>query len=152
MKFIADIMVGKLARYLRMAGYDVLYNNTASDDYIIKTAGKTGRIILTRDSLMLARKEFKDGTIKYLLIRDDRLKKQLGQIKSSLKLSLEPNLIRCIECNRRLIKVKKEDIKNKVPPYVYKTHQNFLYCKRCGRYYWRGTHYYNIKKTFLNIK
>jgi len=145
-------MVGKLAKYLRMAGYDVLYINTASDDQIIKKAGETDRIVLTRDSLMLARREFKKGTVKYLFIKDDKLKNQLNQIKSDLKISLKPNLVRCIECNRKLIKVKKEDVKNKVPPYVYKTQQNFLYCKKCDKYYWRGTHYDNIRNTFLSIK
>ncbi|GAI66952.1 unnamed protein product [marine sediment metagenome] len=152
MKFIADIMVGRLAKYLRMAGYDVLYINTASDDQIIKKAGETDRIVLTRDSLMLARREFKKGTVKYLFIKDDKLKNQLNQIKSDLKILLKPNLVRCIECNRKLIKVKKEDVKNKVPPYVYKTQQNFLYCKKCDKYYWRGTHYDNIRNTFLSIK
>lgn len=152
MKFIADIMVGRLAKYLRMAGYDVLYINTASDDQIIKKAGETDRIVLTRDSLMLARREFKKGTVKYLFIKDDKLKNQLNQIKSDLKVLLKPNLVRCIECNRKLIKVKKEDVKNKVPPYVYKTQQNFLYCKKCDKYYWRGTHYDNIRNTFLSIK
>lgn len=152
MKFIADIMVGKLSRYLRMAGYDVLYKNTATDDEIIKTALKTGRVVLSRDSLMLTRKEFKNGRIKYLLIRDDRLKNQLEQVRSELGLSLKPNLIRCIECNSMLVGATKEDVKNKVPPYVYKTQQNFMYCKRCNKYYWRGTHYHNIKNTFLDIE
>ena len=145
-------MVGRLAKYLRMAGYDVLYTNTASDNQIIKKARETDRIVLTRDSLMLARREFKKGTVKYLFIKDDKLKNQLNQIKSDLKVLLKPNLVRCIECNRKLIKVKKEDVKNKVPPYVYKTQQNFLYCKKCDKYYWRGTHYDNIRNTFLSIK
>ena len=145
-------MVGKLARYMRMAGYDVMYINNASDDQIIKIARETDKIILTRDSLMLARREFKRGIIKYLYIKEDKLENQLDQIKSELKISLKPNLIKCIECNEKLIKVKKEDIKNKVPPYVYKTQKNFLYCKNCDKYYWRGTHYQNIKNTFLNIK
>lgn len=145
-------MVGKLARYMRMAGYDVMYINNASDDQIIKIARETDRIILTRDSLMLARREFKKGIIKYLYIKEDKLENQLDQIKLDLKVSLKPNLIRCIECNEKLIKVKKEDVKNKIPPYVYKTQKNFLYCKNCDKYYWRGTHYQNIKNTFLNIK
>ncbi len=151
MKFIADIMVGKLAKYLRMAGHDVLYINTASDDEIIKIASETGRMVLTRDSLMLARKEFKNGTLKNLYIKDEKLKNQLEQIKSDLKISLEPNLTRCVECNQILIRVKKEDIKNKIPPYVYKTQQSFLYCKKCDKYYWKGTHYQNIKNIFLDI-
>ncbi|MDP3011515.1 MAG: Mut7-C RNAse domain-containing protein, partial [Candidatus Hydromicrobium sp.] len=132
--------------------YDVMYINNASDDQIIKIARETDRIILTRDSLMLARREFKKGIIKYLYIKEDKLENQLDQIKSELKISLKPNLIRCIGCNEKLIKVKKEDVKNKVPPYVYRTQQNFLYCKKCDKYYWRGTHYDNIRNTFLSIK
>jgi uncharacterized protein len=152
MKFIADVMVGKLARYLRMAGHDVLYENDATDDMIIKIASKTGRIVLTRDSLMLTRRDFKNGAIKYLHIKDDNLKNQLEQVKSELKISLEPNLIRCIECNQKLVKVNKEDLKDKIPPYVFKTQENFMYCKKCNKYYWRGTHYKNIKNAFLKIQ
>ncbi|MFA5015801.1 MAG: Mut7-C RNAse domain-containing protein [Actinomycetota bacterium] len=151
MRFIADIMVGKLAKYLRMAGHDVLYINTASDDEIIKIAIDTGRMVLTRDSLMLARKEFKNGTLKNLYIKDEKLKNQLKQIKSDLKVSLAPNLSRCVECNQMLIRAEKEDIKNKIPPYVFKTQQSFLYCKKCDKYYWKGTHYQNIKNIFLDI-
>ncbi len=151
MKFIADIMVGKLAKYLRMAGLDVIYINTASDDEIIKIASDTDRMVLTRDSLMLARKEFKNGTLKNLYIKDEKLKNQLEQIKSDLKISLEPNLVRCVECNQLLIRVEKEDIKNKIPPYVFKTQKSFLYCKKCDKYYWKGTHYQNIKNIFLDI-
>jgi uncharacterized protein with PIN domain len=151
MKFIADIMVGKLAKYLRMAGHDVLYINTATDDEIIKIARETDRMVLTRDSLMLTRKEFKNGTIRSLHIKHEKLKNQLEQIKSDLKISMEPNLIRCVECNRKLTEVEKKDIKNKIPPYVYETQQSFLYCKKCDKYYWKGTHYQHIKKTFLDI-
>ncbi len=152
MRFIADIMVGKLAKYLRMAGHDVLYDNTATDDEIIKNALKTGRTVLTRDSLMLTRKEFVKGIVKYLLIKDVNLKKQLEQVQSEFNFTLELNLIRCVECNSILVKVKKEDVKDKVPLYVYKTQQNFMYCKKCDKYYWRGTHYDNIKNTFLDIE
>jgi len=144
-------MVGKLAKYLRMAGYDVLYVNDINDDEIIKIAKDTGRIVLTRDSLMLIRKEFKNGILKFLFIDDDKLINQLKQIKSDLKIPLKLNLIRCLECNKNLIEVKKADIKNKVPPYVYKTQENFLYCSRCDKYYWRGTHYSNIKNIFQKI-
>ena len=76
MKFIADIMVGKLARYLRMAGHDVAYFNDASDDFILKTAMKEGRIVLTRDTLMLERRQFRNVTLKSVFILDDDIKKQ----------------------------------------------------------------------------
>jgi len=151
MKFIADIMVGKLARYLRMAGNDVLYINNISDDEILKIAKNQERIVLTRDSLMLMRKPFKNNSIKSVFIRDDGIIKQLRQIKDDLKISLGPNLFRCLECNTELSKAQKEKLENKVPPYVYKTQKDFLYCPNCDKYYWRGTHYDNINNTFKLI-
>ena len=151
MKFIADIMVGKLAKYLRMAGNDVLYINDISDDEILKIAKNENRIVLTRDTLMLQRKDCKNNTIKSLLIKDDKILNQLKQIKSELQINLKPNLIRCLDCNEILVKVNKEDIPGKVPPYVYKTQKNFLYCSTCDKYYWRGTHYESIINTFKVI-
>lgn len=141
MRFIADIMVGKLARYLRMAGYDVAYFNDASDDLILKTAMEEDRIVLTRDTLMLERKQFRSGALKSVFISDDDIEKQLIQISSELNISLGPDLTRCLICNDLLVEVLKKDVRNKVPPYVYSTQDEFMYCKGCGKYYWRGTHY-----------
>jgi uncharacterized protein with PIN domain len=151
MKFIADIMVGKLARYLRMAGSDVLYINNISDDEILKIAKSEERIVLTRDSLMLLRRPFKNNSIKSVFIKDDKIKDQLKQVKSDLRIPLKPNLIRCLECNTELSKAQKENLKDKVPPYVYKTQKDFLHCSKCDKYYWRGTHYDNICNTFKLI-
>lgn len=151
MEFIADIMVGKLARYLRMAGFDVLYYNDAHDDQIVRIAGQQGRIVLTRDSLMLKRKVFKNGDLKSVFIEDGRLENQLRQIKGELGISLKPNLVRCLVCNSVLEKIDKKNVEDKVPPYVYRTQENFMYCSECGRCYWRGTHYEYMKKFFLGI-
>ena len=141
MKFIADIMVGKLARYLRMAGYDVAYFNDASDDFILKTAMKEDRIVLTRDTLMLKRRQFINGALKSVFISDDDIRKQLIQVRSELNIILGPDLIRCLICNDELVKVLKKDVRRNVPPYVYKTQDEFMHCNGCGKYYWRGTHY-----------
>ena len=148
MKFIADIMVGKLARYLRMAGYDVIYINDIEDEEILSIAKKESRTILTRDVLMLQRKDCKKGVIKSLLIKDDSLLSQLEQVKRELDLELKPKLIRCLDCNTLLDEASKEDLKEKVPPYVFKTQDNFLYCPDCDKYYWRGTHYDSINNVF----
>jgi uncharacterized protein len=148
MRFIADIMLGKLARYLRMAGNDVLYFNNISDDDILRIAKEQGRIILTRDSLMLLRKDCKNGIISSLLIKDDDFLEQLKQVKDDLSLKLAPLLSRCLKCNSLLEKVGKHGIEGEVPPYVFKTQENFLYCASCSKYYWRGTHYENICRIF----
>jgi len=151
MKFIADVMLGKLARYLRMAGSDVLYINNIDDDEILLIAKDQDRIILTRDSLMLQRKECKNKIINSILIRDDDFLKQLKQVKDVLSLNLAPLLSRCLECNSLLEKVRKLELEGKVPPYVFRTQESFQYCARCGKYYWRGTHYENICHTFKLI-
>ena len=103
MKFIADVMVGKLAKYLRMAGYNVLYKNNIDDNDFIKIAINENRTALTRDSLMLMRREFKNGILKFLYIKDDKLDNQLKQVKTELKIVLKPNLNRCLKCNRVLL-------------------------------------------------
>lgn len=144
-------MVGKLARYLRMAGYDVAYFNDASDDFILRTAMEEDRIVLTRDTLMLERRQFRSGVLKSVFISDDDIKKQLLQIRSELNISLGQNLIRCLMCNDLLVKILKKDIHNKVPPYVYKTHDEFMYCRGCEKYYWRGTHYDHIYDFFKGL-
>ena len=152
MKFIADIMLGKLARYLRMAGNDVIYLNNIKDDQILEIAKKEDRIILTRDRLMLQRKECKNKIIRSLLIKDDKLIAQLQQTKQELLLDLMPNLVRCIECNSLLEEAVKENIKAQIPPYVFKTQNHFLFYTKCRKYFWRGTHYNNINNIFRFIK
>ncbi len=151
MKFIADIMVGRLARYLRIAGYDVVYIHDIEDEDILKIAKKDNRLILTRDSLMLQRKECANGVIKSLLIEDGGLLNQLKQVKKGLGIKLEPNLVRCLECNSLLEKVPKSELEEKVPPYVFKTQDNFMYCPDCERFYWRGTHYDSINNIFRSL-
>ena len=99
MKFIADVMVGRLAKYLRMAGNDVIYINDIDDDQLLKIAAAENRVVITRDTLMLERREFKNGLLKSIFIKDDKLVNQLKQVKSELKISLKPNLTRCLVCN-----------------------------------------------------
>jgi uncharacterized protein len=151
MKFIADVMVGRLAKYLRMAGYDVAYINDIKDDKIIEIAKNEDRIILTRDRLMLERRDIKNHVIKSVFIKDDSLSAQLMQIKNELHIDLKPSLKRCIECNSCLEEIKKDNVRGKVPPYVYSTQDYFLLCINCKKLYWRGTHYKNISEFFSKL-
>lgn len=150
-RFIADVMVGRLARYLRMAGYDVIYSNDAHDDLIIDIAAKENRVVLTRDTMMLKRKQFNNGILKSVFINDDSLREQLLQVSSYMNLELKPDLIICLICNSPLKTVSRENVKNHVPAYVYKTQDNFKYCRNCGKYYWRGTHFDYIEKYFNEL-
>lgn len=150
-KFIADMMVGRLARYLRIFGYDVLYFHKISDADLINKAEKESRIVLTRDSRMIRRSPFKYGRVKFLFIKEDKVLKQLEQLTKELNLELKINLIRCIECNHILEKIDRKNAKGKVPVFVYKSTENFAYCSNCNKYYWKGSHLELMNKRFSSL-
>jgi len=141
-KFIADVMVGKLARWLRVLGVDVLYSNTSEDDDIIRIALNEDRIILTRDTRLAAR----HLATRCLLIESDDYRKQLQQVIEDFGLKDFSIFSRCLDCNTVLQDVDKETIFEKVPPYVYLTQTRFALCCSCGRVYWHGTHADEMRK------
>jgi hypothetical protein len=138
MKFICDDNLGKLAKWLRTLGYDTLFSQTISDKELISQALKEDRIILTRDTKLVQLK----SVTKYLLIESDKPLEQLKQVKEKFDLKIDGQYLfsRCLVCNIPLEKIEKESIKEKIPPYVYKTQDNFVYCSRCDKIYWAGTH------------
>ena len=135
-RFIADVMVGKLARWLRVLGIDVAYSNTCEDDEIIRIAEAEDRVILTRDRGLAARRT----TARCLFIESDHYKEQVRQVIDAFGLRDFDRFSRCLECNTALQAVDKETVFEKVPPYVYLTQTRFAICPGCKRVYWRGTH------------
>jgi uncharacterized protein with PIN domain len=135
-RFVADVMVGKLARWLRVLGFDVAYANTMSDEEILHIAASEQRIILTRDNRLAGRCRNRQ----YLLIRSGDHKEQIRQVLDAFGLKSFNLLSRCLECNTRLEDVDKEAVFEKVPPFVYLTHDRFAVCRSCRRVYWHGTH------------
>ena len=150
MKFICDFMLGKLAKYLRICGYDAEFIKGISDEKLLEIAQRENRILLTRDSNLLLRKLVKNGVIKAVFIKDDKIKEQIQQLRDELKLSTDINLIRCIECNNVLKEIKKENVKNLVPLYVFKTQEKFLFCPTCKKVFWNGTHVESMRKFFTS--
>src|SRR5262245_31310423 len=134
-KFIADVMVGKLARWLRMLGYDVLYSNRFEDDEILQIALDENRILLTRDVELHRR-----GGSHSLLIDDDHYEDQIRQVISAFALKEAVAFSRCAECNTPLVDTDKESVFLRIPPYVYLTQEHFAVCPGCDRVYWRGSH------------
>src|SRR5215467_8862085 len=116
-KFIADVMVGKLARWLRVLGFDVAYSNRYGDDEIIRIAGAEDRIILTRDTRLAMRRSLGEC----LLVDSGEYKEQVRQVLRAFDLKDFSVLSRCLECNAGLEDVDKEAVFEKVPPYVYLT-------------------------------
>lgn len=136
-KFIADEMLGKLAKWLRATGYDTAYYTGGGDSALVQRALQEDRVILTRDTRLVERKLAR----KSLLISGEHPQQQLKQVVEELGLDLESELFsRCLICNWKLVSVEKENIRDKVPIYTYLTQSDFYKCPGCGRVYWPGTH------------
>jgi uncharacterized protein with PIN domain len=141
-KFVVDHNVGKLARWLRLMGYDARFFRGGSDAELVTIALKEGRIIVTRDTRIMQRRLVTNGKLKALLIESDQPLKQIRQLIDSLHLDYRFNPFSlCLECNQPLVERRKAEVKELVPPYVFKTQDQFRQCPSCQRIYWRGTHW-----------
>ena len=141
-KFIADNNVGKLARWLRIMGYDTLSFQEKDDSQLIEIALNEGRVILTRDTQIAKRRLVMSGRLKTILVEEDSPEAQLRQVARALNLDchFRPFSV-CLECNQPLIPRSKAEVENLVPPYVFKTQNQYMECPTCHRIYWRGTHW-----------
>ncbi|WP_297494663.1 Mut7-C RNAse domain-containing protein [Thermococcus sp.] len=145
MKFIADMMLGRLARWLRLYGYDTLYG-IRDDDEIIRVALREERVILTKD-VALARRAKRLGA-RVFLLRSNSLG---GQVKELKELGVEfgelfPPKARCPKCNGPIKPVSKNEVKGKIPPKVYESYDEFYVCQKCGQIYWPGRQWMEMLK------
>jgi len=141
-KFIADNNVGKLARWLRLIGYDTLLFREKDDGQMIKTALSEGRVILTKDTQFMKRRLVTNGKLKTILIKQDDPKLQMQEVVKTMNLNyhFKPFSL-CLECNQVLIARGKEEVKNLVPAHVFETQTQYTECPACHRIYWQGTHW-----------
>ena len=141
-KFIVDNNAGKLAKWLRMIGYDALFFDGRNDANMIATALAEGRVILTRDTQIMRRRVVTTGQLEAILIKSDESDLQMHQVMETLNLErqFKPFTI-CLECNQPLMERSKQQVKDLVPPYVFQTQSQFMECPACHRIYWRGTHW-----------
>jgi uncharacterized protein with PIN domain len=141
-EFVADCMLGRLARWLRILGFDTLYYPAIDDGTLSQLAEKENRIILTRDTGLTKRKNVKN----YLMIEDDDLQSQLKQVIASYHLQVAPSIesMRCPLCNGPLRDTDRDFVKGRVPLYIYRSRDRFKHCPGCGKIYWKGSHYEKI--------
>jgi uncharacterized protein with PIN domain len=136
-EFILDAALGRLARYLRMLGYDAVYLKDAAGPDVLRETLRTGRTLLTRRRDLAERPD-----IETYLVKSDRVLEQLAEVAVEFGLGMTHRaMTRCIECNVLLEPVAKEDVLEELPPHVRKTQNIFSRCPGCGRIYWPGTHF-----------
>ncbi len=141
--FVVDVNLGKLARWLRLLGFDTTWRNDLDDREIVDISIEESRIILTRDRRLLFHRDILDG----YWIRSDQPDEQVVEILERLALwqQIHP-FRRCTDCNGLIQVIAKEKIAHKLEPLTRKYYRDFFRCSRCGKIYWRGSHYDNLMK------
>ncbi len=137
-RFIADVMLGKLATWLRLLGCDVEYYPMITDEDLVGRAARTGRVILTRDKELIRRRQARGN---HFFVRGDGYRDQLRQVAERFSIAaFDRVMTRCLRCNETLKVIDRSEVRDWVPPHVFDTQRDFKTCGRCGRIYWKGTH------------
>jgi uncharacterized protein len=147
LKFIVDQNVGKLARWLRMMGFDSLFFTGDEDSAMVKQALAGDRILLTRDTGIMKRRVVITGRLRAVLLQSDEPVRQMRRLLSEFDLigQARPFTL-CLVCNEPLVEKSCEEIGNRVPPYVFSTQFRYMECPECHRIYWQGTHWQAMKR------
>lgn len=135
-RLYVDAMLGRLARWLRLMGYDTLYWREGSDLALAQRALAEGRVIVTRDRQLAGRRG-----LQALLVKAETLDAQIAEVREALRGAPPPPSSRCPECNGQVHPLPREAARTLVPPYVWNTQSDFHRCAGCGRVYWKGTHW-----------
>ncbi|MBD3207326.1 hypothetical protein GF319_13425, partial [Candidatus Bathyarchaeota archaeon] len=144
-KFLLDGMLGSLTRWLRISGFDAMYQRNAKDADLIKESIEDNRILLTRDRELVERAR-KMGVEAYFISGTTSVEK-LVDLRKKLDLSYSPQISRCPRCNGVLREVEKARVSQRVPEASYIAFDDFWECKECGTIYWKGSHWKKLKNT-----
>lgn len=149
LRFILDVHLGKLAKYLRMLGFDTHYNNRYADEEIALQAYIENRILLTRDIGLLKRRDVSRG----YWLRNQQPKMQLEEILLHFDLfsDIRP-LSRCMTCNGMIQPVSKEDVYDRLLRDTREHFDQFYQCKNCGKIYWKGSHFTKMMEFVKEMK
>ncbi|MBI5379905.1 MAG: Mut7-C RNAse domain-containing protein [Nitrospirae bacterium] len=141
-KFAADVMLGRLARWLRVLGFDTYYDREAEDDALIALCRREGRVLLTRDGRLARRRTVPHA----VLLREEDPDAQLREVAGVFGIRRPlAFLSRCPLCNAPLVETPRAALRGEVPPYVWKTQRVFARCPRCRKVFWGGTHVGRIR-------
>jgi uncharacterized protein with PIN domain len=150
MKFVADRNLGKLAKELRMLGYDVVYYRGENAYPLVKLAREEGRVILTRSTRFTPKKP-EDRIVR---IMEDKPSFQLRELiqKKIISLLEESPFSRCLVCNALLNEIPREEVEGKVPDFIFYQQREFSRCPKCSKVYWQGSHQDHMKKRIDRLK
>lgn len=142
-RFVLDTHLGRLARYLRLLGFDCHYRNDFTDDELAGISSSEKRILLTRDRLLLQRSIVTHGCF----IRSDDPKQQVVQVLRRFDLgnNISP-LTRCIRCNGTLSVVEKQSVYHRLEPKTQRYYEEFRICDNCRQVYWKGSHFRKMNR------
>jgi len=147
-RFLADAMLGRLARWLRILGFDCAYASEIPDAELVRRAAAEGRILLSRDRSLP--EEWRLPGI--LLVRSEEPREQIREIVRAFDLAGAVRLFsRCSECNEPLRPAQEDEVSARVPPRVRASHDAFLACPACGRVYWEGSHTERIRRRLEEV-
>jgi len=147
-RFIVDVHLGKLARYLRLCGFDTLYANDYEDRTIVNISLSEHRIILTRDIGILKYSNVEHG----YWLRSAQPSRQLREVIQRFDLKHQIDLFtRCMECNGKIQPVEKHSITDQLPEGTRKYYNVFYQCSQCGKIYWKGSHYQDMIKRIARV-
>lgn len=142
-RFILDVHLGKLARLLRLLGFDSLYRNDYADAEIVRISHTEKRIVLTRDRGLLKNKRVTHG----YWLRSTTPEIQVREVVQRFDLTSQIKPFqRCPTCNGFVQAIPKSEIADRVPPKSARYYHEFFVCQSCGKIYWKGSHYHNIRK------
>lgn len=151
LRLLADEMLAKLVRFLRVFGIPVRHVEKKSDEQILGLAKRAGYLLLTSDEELSRRA--KKRQIPVLYLPQTSIERQVAQVVRSLKLQLPsfPAFSLCPRCGGKLVKAKKGSLRGKVYPSVLRRRRLFWRCSSCSHIYWSGTHYAKLKRTHDKI-
>jgi uncharacterized protein with PIN domain len=136
---LMDAMLGELARWMRLQGYNAAFLPDTPDIVVMRKAKSEGRVIVTCDR-KLARRRGIDA----IWLESRKLEEQIETLIEDIGEPSEPLQIRCAICNTALVELHRLAAQKRVPPYVWRTHNTFSECPACNRVYWKGTHWEGI--------
>lgn len=144
--FIADVHLGKLAKALRMLGFDTVYANSFTNPQLLQIAGEQNRTLLSRN------KTFKKEPVSFLHIASENTENQLRQVLNHFYLihQIKP-FTRCLVCNGELVMIPKEKVLNELEKNTATYYQDFWRCNHCGKIYWKGSHYERMTQFLQKI-